>query len=81
LNDTDGLFVYTFVTYQQDGADRDKLALINYAPDNSSIDTRYLHGGNFNFLKEKTQPNIALQVQDKASMSWDVLVEKGKESK
>jgi len=81
LNDTDGLYVYTFIEYTHENRDAVKLVFISYAPDGSTIDTRYLMGANATHLKEKTQPNVTLAAQDKDQCTLEALIEKAKETK
>jgi hypothetical protein len=81
LNDTDGLYIYTFIEYTHEGRDAVKLVFVSYAPDGSTIDTRYLMGANATHLKEKTQPNVTLAAQDKDQVTLEALIEKAKETK
>jgi len=81
LNDTDGLYIYTFIEYTHEGRDAVKLVFVSYAPDGSTIDTRYLMGANATHLKEKTQPNVTLAAQDKDQVTLESLIEKAKETK
>ena len=81
LNDTDGLYIYTFIEYTHENRDAVKLVFISYAPDGSTIDTRYLMGANQTHLKERTQPNVTLAAQDKDQVTIAALIEKAKETK
>lgn len=81
LNDTDGLYIFTFIEYTHESRDCIKLVFISYAPDGSTIDTRYLMGANATHLKERCQPNVTLAAQDKDSVTMAALIEKAKETK